>query len=81
MSLPTISNSDRTALNELIGKAMLYDDIRSVLLKRHTRIEALKGFNLSLNLWLRIMSFDDAQDIYDFASRLIKFMCPQDTLM
>jgi hypothetical protein len=81
MSLATISNSDRAALNELIGKAMLYDDLCSVLLKRHTRMEALKKTNLSLNLWLRIMSFEDAQDIYDFASRLVQLLCPQDTLM
>jgi hypothetical protein len=81
MSLATISNSDRVALNELIGKAMLYDDLCKVLLKQHTRMEALKEINLSLNLWLRIMSFEDAQDIYDFASRLIQLICPQDTLM
>jgi hypothetical protein len=81
MSLSTISDSDRSALNELIGRAILCDDICSELLKRHTRMEALRKTNLSLNLWLRIMSFDDAQDIHVFATWLIALIGPPDTLM
>ena len=61
MSLPTVSDSDRVALDELIGQALLCDDIRSELLSQDTRKDALKNAELSLNLWLRIMSFGDAQ--------------------
>jgi hypothetical protein len=81
MSLTTVSNSDRAALNQLLGQAMLYDDVRSKLLKRHTRMEALDKSSLSLSLWLRIMSIGDAQDIHDLAAQLFALICPSDTLM
>jgi hypothetical protein len=81
MSLATVSNSDWAALNQLIGQAMLYDDIRSKLLKQHTRKEALDKSNLSLGLWLRIMSIEDTQDLHDLAERLVMLIRPPDTLM
>jgi hypothetical protein len=81
MSLATVSNSDWAALNLLIGQAMLYDDVRSKLLKQHTRKEALDKSNLSLGLWLRIMSIEDTQDLHDLAERLVMLIRPPDTLM
>jgi bacterioferritin (cytochrome b1) len=81
MSLETISKSDRAALNDLIGRAMLYDDLCNKLLKQHTRMEALEEFDLSLNLWLRIMSLGDIPNIYDLAAQLVMLICPSETLM
>jgi hypothetical protein len=78
---PTISRSDWTALNDLIGRAMLCDDTCSRLLRRRTRLSILKKSNLPLNLWLRLTSFEDVQDIHEFAATMIVLFGLPDAMM
>jgi hypothetical protein len=62
-----LSKQDIAALNDLFGRALLYDDVGHALLHREERRQILEGYSLSFGTVHCMMSFSDMPDISRFA--------------
>ncbi|MBN1123146.1 MAG: hypothetical protein JXJ17_18885 [Anaerolineae bacterium] len=64
------SGGDHKTLDDLFGKALLYDELRAALLQRDTRPHVLRAFRLSRAAQQYLVSLPDMPDLSDLAQNI-----------
>ncbi len=72
MAAINVTRSERQALDDIVGRAMLDEKIRQDLLKQDTRHSVLSSYVLSNKVMQHLMSLNDMLDVSDFAGVLDK---------
>lgn len=67
-----VSRSERQALDEMVGRAILDEKVERDLLKQDTRQSVLDEYVLSRKVMRHLMSLNDMLDVADFADVLYK---------
>jgi hypothetical protein len=64
------SGGDHNTLNDLFGKALLYEELGTALLQRDTRPHVLREFRLSRAAQQYLVSLPDMPDLSDLAQNI-----------
>jgi len=65
-----ISEADRETLDDLIGRALLHEDLRADLLARERRLDVLARLPLASHTVHSVMLLSDMPEIEDFAAEV-----------
>lgn len=70
MAIAYFKIDDRMVLDNLIGNALLYEEICESLLRRETRAQVLQRYPLSFATVEHLLSLADVPSIHDLAAQI-----------